>query len=119
MPDYIQVSFCILGDVFDDNIYIQIVESVKKLDSSIVSIIHLRGTNAVEVSANWDESEFEKKIEGIRKIANVKDLRMYKKNKFAARTVSESITFTDNASCRILVLGIFHYIILMKYEKNG
>jgi hypothetical protein len=51
MPDYIQVSFYILGDVIDDNLYRQIIESVNKIDGGIVSVTHPNGTNTIEVSA--------------------------------------------------------------------
>jgi hypothetical protein len=65
MPDYIQVSLNILGDVIDNNVYRQIIESVKRIDGGIISVIHPNGTNTVEVSAKWDESEFDNKIKEI------------------------------------------------------
>ena len=37
-------------------------------------------TNTVEISAKWDESEFDNKIKEIQKIDNVKDMRIYKIN---------------------------------------
>lgn len=68
MPDYIQVWFCILGDVIDENVYTQIIGSVDKIDGGIVSIIYHNGTNTVEVSAKWDETEFDNKIKEIQKL---------------------------------------------------
>ena len=98
MPDYIQVSFYILGDVIDENVYRQIIGSVDKIDGGIFSIIHSNETNTVEVSAKWDESEFDNKIKEIQKIDNVKDIKIYKKNKLAVRTINESITISDSVS---------------------
>jgi hypothetical protein len=98
VPEYIQVSFYILGHVIDDNVYRQIIESVNKIDGGIVSVIHPNGTNTIEVSANWNESEFDNKIKEIQKIDNVKGIKIYKKNKLAVRTVSESITLSESVS---------------------
>ena len=94
MPDYIQVSFYIL----DDNVYRQIIESVNKIDGGIVSVIHPNVTNTIEVSAKWNESEFDNKIKEIQKIDNVKSIKIYKKNKLAVRNISESITVSDSVS---------------------
>ena len=98
MPDYIQVSFYILGDVIDDNVYTQIIESVNKIDGGIISVTHPCGTNTVEVSAKWHEYEFDSKIQEIQKIDNVKEIKIYKQNKLAVRTINESITLSDSVS---------------------
>jgi LEA14-like dessication related protein len=84
--------------LIDDNVYTQIIKSVNKIDGDIISVMHPNGTNTVEVSAKWDESEFDNKIKEIQKIDNVKDIRIYKKNKLAVRTISESITLSDSVS---------------------
>jgi hypothetical protein len=94
VPDYIQVSFYIL----DDNVYRQIIESVNKIDGGIVSVIHPNVTNTIEVSAKWNESEFDNKIKEIQKIDNVKSIKIYKKNKLAVRNIIESITLSESVS---------------------
>jgi hypothetical protein len=40
----------------------EIIESVNKIYGGIISVIHPNGTNTVEISAKWDESEFDNKI---------------------------------------------------------
>jgi hypothetical protein len=62
----------------DDRIYSHIVELVSKMDG-IVGVFHTQGTNAIEASANWNKPEFDKKIEEIQKIPNVKYVQVYKK----------------------------------------
>jgi hypothetical protein len=50
--------------------YSRITEEVRRLmdDSTIGYIMHTSGTNTVEVSAHWDKSEINKKIEQIKKL---------------------------------------------------
>ena len=62
MSDNIQVSFYISGNVIDDKVYAQIIKSVNKIDGGIISLTRPNGTNAVEVSAKWHESEFDSTI---------------------------------------------------------
>ena len=56
------------------------------------------GQNAVEVSAKWHEYEFDSKIEEIQKIDNIKNIKIYKQNKLAVRTISEGIILSDSVS---------------------
>ena len=74
MSDYIEVSLVILGESRDDDIYKQIVEEINKVNGKIVAISHTTGTNVIDVSAHWDEPEIGRKIEQIKRIANVKHI---------------------------------------------
>jgi hypothetical protein len=94
---YINVTFYILGDVIDDQIYNHIIGALSKIDG-IISTIHPQKTNTIEVSAKWKEPEFDKKIESIRKIANVKDIKIYKKNRLFIRSMIDNVTVSDNVS---------------------
>jgi hypothetical protein len=94
---YVNVTFYILGDVIDDQIYDQIIGALSKI-AGIISVSHLQKTNTIEVSAKWNELEFDKKIESIRKIANVKDIKIYKKNRLFTRSIIDSVTVSEKVS---------------------
>ena len=91
MSEYIDISFVIVGESTDDRMYSQIIEEVRRLvdDNTIVSIVHASSTNTVEVSAHWDQSEIDKKIEKIRKIVNVKDVIIQEKHRAVQRSITE------------------------------
>jgi hypothetical protein len=92
MADYVEVSFTIIGNVNDDEIYNQIIEAVKRIDdSNIITITHTKGTNTVYVLANWNESDLYRGIQEIRNIANVKNVVIHKKNKVIRRNNVEPI----------------------------
>jgi hypothetical protein len=100
MSEYAEVSFTIIGNVIDDDIYNQIMEAVKRIDdNNINTITHTIGTNTVYVSANWNESEVDEKMEGIRKLSNVKLVVLLKKNKVIRRNnVEPIIKISDEVS---------------------
>jgi hypothetical protein len=95
MSEHVEVSFYTLGDINDDdNSYIQIIESVNKI-AGIISIGHTQGTNAVEVSAKWGESEYDTRVKEIRKIANVKEIKLLKKTKHVVRSLREHVEVSE------------------------
>jgi hypothetical protein len=100
MSECVEVSFTIIGNVIDDDIYNQIMEAVKRIDdNNINTITHTSGTNTVYVSANWNESEVDEKMEGIRKLPNIKLVVLSKKNKVIRRNnVEPIIKISDEVS---------------------
>jgi hypothetical protein len=97
MSGYVEVSFIIVGDVNDDDIYNQIIETVKRMDdNNIITITHTSGTNTVYASANWNKSEIDKKLEQIRNIANVKNVSIDKENNFTPINIVENTIKISN-----------------------
>jgi hypothetical protein len=67
MSEYIDISLVIIGESTGDDLYRQIMLQVSKEDDTIVSMFHPIGANTIEVSAHWNQSEFDEKIERIKK----------------------------------------------------
>jgi len=95
MSDYIEVSLVILGESRDDDIYKQIVEEINKVNGKIVAISHTTGTNVIDVSAHWDEPEIGRKIEQIKRIANVKHIILIDKYKVVQRSITDSVNISE------------------------
>ena len=71
MSEYKEVSFHVLFNVADGNhVSDRIMKSLRKI-KGIVTVVHPNNTNAIYVSANWNESETDEKIKQIQKIAYV------------------------------------------------
>jgi len=90
MSDSFDISFVIVGETVDDPMYSRIIEEARQLNGAIISILHAAGTNTIDVSAHWDQFEIDEKIERIKKIANVKDVIIHKKQRVVKRTIPES-----------------------------
>jgi len=66
MSEHFETFFYILGDIIDDHIYSQIMESLDIIHG-IDTITHTQGTNVINISARWNKSDFEKNIKKIKK----------------------------------------------------
>jgi hypothetical protein len=97
---FVKVSINMFGDNIDDHIYARIIQSLRKIDGGITSMNHSKGTNTIQVSAKWDESEFDNKMEAIRKIPNIKKL-IVNKYKSVEVGIRESIKISDNVAWKI------------------
>jgi hypothetical protein len=98
MSEQFEVSFYILCNTNDDdNFSMRIVESVKKI-AGIVSVSHVHGTNKVEGSANWTESEYHKRIDEIKKIIGSREIRIVKKIRYAVRSVTDYVKVSDRVT---------------------
>jgi hypothetical protein len=71
---------------------------VSKADDTIVSMFHPIGANTIEVSAHWNRSEFDQKIESIKKIPGVKDIKILNQRKAVQRHNIECIKISEEAS---------------------
>jgi hypothetical protein len=92
---FVEVSINMFGDDIDDRIYKRIIQSLRKIDGGITSVNHSKGTNTIHVSAKWDESEFDNKMESIRKIPNIKNL-IFNKHTSVEVGIRESVKISDS-----------------------
>ena len=67
MLEHIDISLVIIGESTGDDLYRGIMLEVSKADDTIVSMFYAIGANTIEVSAHWNESEFDQKIQSIKK----------------------------------------------------
>src|SRR5215207_1284023 len=101
MSEYTRVSLVLVGESMDDHVYGRITEEARLLmdDSTVEYIVHAYGTNTVEVLAHLDQSEIGKKIEQLKKIANVKDVVIQEKHRVVQRSVTEpAVNVQDSVS---------------------
>jgi hypothetical protein len=98
MSEYIDISLVIIGESTDDDLYRRIMLEVSKADDTIVSVFHPIGANTIEVSAHWNQSEFDEKIERIKKIPGVKDIKILNQRKAVQRHNFERIKISEEAS---------------------
>jgi hypothetical protein len=98
MLEYIDISLVIIGESTDDDLYRRIMLEVSKADDTIVSMFHPIGANTIEVSAHWNRSEFDQKIESIKKIPGVKDIKILNQRKAVQRHNIECIKISEEAS---------------------
>jgi hypothetical protein len=98
MLEYIDISLVIIGESTDDDLYRRIMLEVSKADDTIVSMFHPIGANTIEVSAHWNRSEFDQKIESIKKIPGVKDIKFLNQRKAVQRHNIECIKISEEAS---------------------
>lgn len=96
MSEYIDISLVIIGESTD--LYRRIMLEVSKADDTIVSMFHPIGANTIEVSAHWNQSEFDEKIERIKKIPGVKDIKILNQRKAVQRHNIERIKISEEAS---------------------
>jgi hypothetical protein len=96
VSEYFEVSFHIFGEIIDDHIYTQIIDSIKKIDGGIINITHPNRTNVIEVLARWNKSEIDRKMKAIQKIANVKDIKSLKKQRKVVVNIRESIKLSES-----------------------
>lgn len=57
---------------------------------------HSKGTNTIHVSAKWDESEFDNKLEAIQKIPNVKSMKLLNKRRRVEVNITENIKLSES-----------------------
>jgi uncharacterized protein YihD (DUF1040 family) len=122
MSEHLKVLFYILCEINKDIFYIRIIESVKKIPG-ILSVSHVEGTNIVEVSAEWNTSEYDVRIKEIRKIAHVKRIEILKKTRHVSRGLREYVEVTDRvviktAKVRKISKITDNAIFRKAYEKN-
>lgn len=98
MSEYIDISLVIIGESTGDDLYRRIMLEVSKADDTIVSMSHPIGTNTIEVSAYWNQSEFYEKIESIKTISGVKDIKILNQRKAVQRHNIECIKISEEAT---------------------
>jgi hypothetical protein len=98
MLEYIDISLVIICESTDDDLYRRIMLKVSKADDTIVSMFHPIGANTIEVSAHWNQSEFDQNIESKKKILGVKDIKILNKREAVQTHNIESIKISEEAS---------------------
>jgi hypothetical protein len=116
MSEHLKVSFFILCDN-NVNYYPQIIESVNKIPG-VISILNSQGTNVVEVSAEWIESEYDIRIKEMRKIAHVKEIKILNKTRHVTRSLTEYVEVSERVEAKTIkakkILKIFEKSIIKK-----
>jgi hypothetical protein len=72
MLEYIDISLVIIGESTGEDLYRRIMLEVSKADDTIVRMFHPIGASTIDVSAHWNQSEFDQKIDSIIKIPGCK-----------------------------------------------
>jgi hypothetical protein len=101
MSEFLEVSFYILCHNNDnDNFCMRITESIGKIPG-IISVRHIHGTNIVEASGNWTESEYYKRIAEIRNVANRREVKIVKKIRHVVRKIVDNVEISEKVSWKI------------------
>ena len=94
-----ELSLHIIVDDTDEQILRRVLESLDKIDG-ITARSFTKGTNSINASAEWEESEISRKIEEIQNIENVTTLNY---NKRVKRSILEpSVKVSDVISYTII-----------------
>ena len=94
--EYLEISFCVPSNVIDDQINSRIIDEIITISPNIIKLTHSQGTNAIDVSAVWEEFEIDRRIGDIRPIANVSDVLGVRK-KFVVN-IKESLKISESVS---------------------
>ena len=93
---YLEILFCVPINVIDDQINSRIIDEIITISPNIIKLTHSQGTNAIDVSAVWEEFEIDRRSGDIRAIANVSDVLGVRK-KFVVN-IKESLKISDSVS---------------------
>jgi hypothetical protein len=99
--DYVNVALSVTGRVTTENVYHTIVESVRRI-KGIDKVSWPSGTNTIEVSVHWLESEVEDRLQEIKCIADVENVFTNCKNKSVHRTHHDKVDVFDVLSFEII-----------------
>src|SRR5215211_1913916 len=102
MSEYTEVSFHILFNVNEGGpVSDYIMNSIRNIEG-IVTIAHANNTNAIYVSASWNESETDEEIRRIQKIEHVTGIRDIKRTRHVTRGITESVRISENIAWNVM-----------------
>ena len=97
MSEYTEVSFHVLFNVNECGpVPDFIMDSIREM-GGIITIAHANNSNAVYISARWNESETVEKIRQIQKIEHVIGIRDIKRTRHVTRGLKENVPLSESA----------------------